>query len=565
MKRCLVGLFAVALAAACSENSPVAPIDDQAGAPPVREVILAALECRVDVGAGTLSCEPASSVAADARFDVIVGNQHRFVRLTNSAPSTVGSTLSAGVTVQNLTLQPMATTDGTTPTADGVRVFFHTGPTNGVNVGNEDGTGTFTGANQPFFQYTTQLGGDGILSQGETSSAKTWEFDISGCTTGPPCTFSFTVFVTAAVPNESELVVSLTEIATGAAHSCGIGSNGHTYCWGQNDQGQVGDGTMTSPRNTPRKVVGGHTFTKLALGSSHTCGIRSDGAAYCWGSDASGQLGNGATTGSQSSPNAVSTILTFTDIAAGASHSCGIDSSGAAHCWGSDASGELGNGATTGTQTSPSAVTGSLIFSQITTGSSYTCAVTTTGAGHCWGSDSDGQLGNGATTGNQTSPSAVSGSLTFTMIEAGNIHTCGIESGGAGHCWGSDADGRLGNGAGGSADAPSAVSGSLTFTDIDAGFSHSCGIAGGAPHCWGDDAFEQLGNGVGGGDQTSPQAVAGGLSLAQLSIGPAGTIHTCGREAGGVAYCWGDNSVAQVGDGTTTTRPSPAFVAATTN
>jgi hypothetical protein len=134
-------------------------------------MVLTALECRVEVDPGSLTCQPASMPETPARFDVIVGGQHHFVRLTSTGISTSGDVLSASVTVQNLLLEPMGTTDGVNPAGAGVRVFFHSDPTNGVTVANPDGFGTFTGTNQAFYQYSGHVG-DGILERGETFAAK---------------------------------------------------------------------------------------------------------------------------------------------------------------------------------------------------------------------------------------------------------------------------------------------------------------------------------------------------------------------------------------------------------
>jgi hypothetical protein len=194
---------ALALLAGCAEQ-PTTP-----GAETGRELqgaavgpssLVQALVCRVDAAAGTFACAPPAGpqVSADAG-GITIGGQGTYVQLASGTVSTTGDTLSADVTVENLTVHPMATTDGSTAAADGVRVFFHTGPTNGVTVNNADGTGTFTASGQPYHEYsaaTGRLGGDGVLSSDETSSAKTWEFDLNG-----QSAFSFSVYVSASLPD----------------------------------------------------------------------------------------------------------------------------------------------------------------------------------------------------------------------------------------------------------------------------------------------------------------------------------------------------------------------------
>ncbi|MFN2420841.1 MAG: RCC1 domain-containing protein [Gemmatimonadota bacterium] len=567
-------VLGLAMIAACGRQDPVGPRPEGPEGDPdgsLRAVTLAAIECTVSEAERSMSC---GSATADLLPAAIVGGQHRFVRLTSSAVVTVGNMLSANVTVQNLTLLPMATSNGTTPDPNGVRVFFHTGPTNGVTVANEDGTGTFTGTNQPFFQYSgAELGADGILEQGEVSAPTSWQFDLSGCTTGPPCTFSFTVFVSAITPDESPSArtVSLTQITAGGDHACGIGDDTKTYCWGLDNHGQLGQGGPVpgTDRTTPRPVNTTQVFTEITAGSTHTCALTSAGAAFCWGEGTNGRLGNGGTT-DQSSPVAVSGGLTFKEISAGGSHTCAILTTGGAYCWGSDLTGQLGNGATAGDQTTPSAVEGGLTFDEISAGNLHTCAVSSTNDGYCWGSDLTGQLGNGAgLTVEQTSPSAVDQSVsgTFSHIDAGFDHTCGIATAGPAYCWGRDLEGQLGNGGATVVqETPDAVvqSTSGNFDEISTGAAYTCGIATAGPaYCWGSDLNGRLGNGATAGNQATPSLVAGGLTLAQLV---AGTRHVCARESGGQGYCWGDDGFGQLGDGQPATESNaPAFIAATTN
>ena len=138
-------------------------------------------------------------------------------------------------------------------------------------------------------------------------------------------------------------------LATVGDHTCGLTSAGAAYCWGWNNFGQLGTGSHTNS-TTPVPVAGGLTFSTLAAGSAHTCGLTSAGPAYCWGDDNYGQLGNGATPVNEgiSTPVAVAGGLTFSALAAGSVHTCGVTSAGAAYCWGWDGFGQLGTGSTGG-------------------------------------------------------------------------------------------------------------------------------------------------------------------------------------------------------------------------
>ena len=141
------------------------------------------------------------------------------------------------------------------------------------------------------------------------------------------------------------------QISTGDYHTCALTSRGAAYCWGDNFYGQLGDGT-TSNASSPQAVIGGLKFASISVGYTSACGITSRGAAYCWGNNLYGELGDGTTTDSGvSGPQAVIGGLKFASIQPGAFHTCGLTSRGAAYCWGANFYGQLGDGTTT-----PSAV-----------------------------------------------------------------------------------------------------------------------------------------------------------------------------------------------------------------
>ena len=188
-------LAALALAACNDGGGPVAPAPAPTG-----PVELARIRCTGHAGTPSLACAPETPGAGGAGA-LIVGGQGTYVQLTSSNVSyNAGTQIFAfDVTVANLLAQAMGTADGTTPAAEGVRVFFHSGPTAAsgtASVANADGVGTFTSTGQPYFQYAgAALGADGILSPSETSSAKGWQLSVP-----PGTTFTFTLYVSADVP-----------------------------------------------------------------------------------------------------------------------------------------------------------------------------------------------------------------------------------------------------------------------------------------------------------------------------------------------------------------------------
>lgn len=151
----------------------------------------------------------------------------------------------------------------------------------------------------------------------------------------------------------------------------------------------------TSPcSRIPVAVAGGLTFAQVSAGWDVTCAVTTTGLAHCWGYNGAGALGNGSMTNTPT-PTRVSGGLTFAMVSPGHGefHSCGVTTGGAAYCWGDNDTGELGNGTTT--STTPVSVAGGLTVAQVSAGYRHTCGVTTDGAGYCWGDNYWGALGIG--------------------------------------------------------------------------------------------------------------------------------------------------------------------------
>jgi alpha-tubulin suppressor-like RCC1 family protein len=358
------------------------------------------------------------------------------------------------------------------------------------------------------------------------------------------------------------VVIRQETIAPGYAHVCGIATGGAAFCWGANDDNELGNNTFVST-TAPTAVAGGLTFTSVTSGARHSCGLTANGTAYCWGYIGDGALGIEIPPGPSLTSNPAEVgkgAMRFATISAGGLHSCGMAVDGTAYCWGSNANGELGAG------TSPPFSSLGLVvavatppfgFASIVAGERSTCALTSFGKAYCWGYNFFGQLGDG-TQATSFTPVAVGGNLTFASISPGGNHTCGLTTSGAAYCWGANGVGQLGDGTTTQHLLPTAVAGGLVFSRISAGSSHTCAYtATGDAYCWGGNPSGELGDGTTT-QRLAPTAVsAGGQQFATVR---GGAGFTCGVTTAGAAQCWGSNFFGMLGDGTNTSRALPTAV-----
>jgi alpha-tubulin suppressor-like RCC1 family protein len=299
------------------------------------------------------------------------------------------------------------------------------------------------------------------------------------------------------------------QVSTGEYHSCGVTGDNHVWCWGNGARGDLGTGA-TQEATTPVAVAGGHLFRQVTTGFDFTCAISyPDNKPYCWGANDRGQVGDGSLI-NRLVPVSVLGGLRLSQISAGGRHVCGVTTDSRAFCWGYNNVGQLGDSTSVDKRTRPRAVSGGRLYRSISAGASHTCAVTTSGQGFCWGDGRSGQIGNGKTY-LSLWPRAVSGGLSLRRLSAGTVHTCAETTDSRAYCWGSNSEGELGTG--GSltrALTPVAVAGGLHFAQLDAGNAHTCGkTSSGVGYCWGDDFYGQLGDGTSGSEHPVPVPVAG--------------------------------------------------------
>ncbi|MCC7539967.1 MAG: hypothetical protein IT379_27350 [Deltaproteobacteria bacterium] len=348
-----------------------------------------------------------------------------------------------------------------------------------------------------------------------------------------------------------------TTVAAGGEHTCAVES-GRLYCWGSNDDGKLGLGRIGGTEPAPQEVMPGHAWVSVAGGWDHTCAIDVDGALWCWGRNADGQLGVGDTDTRDVPTRVGMGASPWVQVAGGAQHTCAIRRGGFLHCWGRNNLGQLGAGAVNEVLAAPTRVEDAeMRWSTVAAGSGHTCAVTTAGDLFCFGDPTAGETGQPVRMDLYLLPLPVAGSACWRSA-AGTIHSsCGVQGDGRIACWGQNQMGQLGRGflgaPGPGVDGcecivePQAIESEATFRSVDGGRFHACAIAlDGGLWCWGRAQEAQVGFDAAGEFQPTPVAVPVAGRWIEVS---AGGFHTCSRRDDGSLWCVGQNLRGQVGLG----------------
>jgi alpha-tubulin suppressor-like RCC1 family protein len=410
-------------------------------------------------------------------------------------------------------------------------------------------------------------------------------------------------------------------IAAGFDHNCAVIAGGNLKCWGRGVEGQLGNAGVQNSSTPVDVLLNSNRVVAVRGGLQHTCAVLEIGIVECWGNDGNGQLGNGLVLGTFSSPVTVGSVSDSIAISTGYRHSCAVLGDGEARCWGLNDGGQLGNGSAV--QRSGTAVAVNGAAAAISAGGNSTCAFTPTGAIACWGYNFYGMLGNGsradsakpvnvtgidhalvlalgfdhacATTsfvnggagpdlwcwgrgdsgqlgvGDPTSLPDCSGfrcsstPLKVTLatgtaggVAAGSAHTCvRVISPSSVECWGANNRGQLGNGTNSPASTPVAIGSLSNVREVTSGFEHSCALLdSGAVRCWGRGDEGELGNGSTA-DSLTPVAVSGIGNATSIS---AGNFHTCARLLGGTVQCWGRGDEGQLGNANILDSSTPVAV-----
>ena len=336
------------------------------------------------------------------------------------------------------------------------------------------------------------------------------------------------------------IALDLTDISAGGEYTCALTNLGEPYCWGSGFFESDARRRWSTPRFVPRGTEDPRlSLASLASGQDHTCGLTSEGAAYCWGSNGSGALGTGESL-QPTKPVLVLDGRSYTAISAGGEHTCAIETGGTLYCWGANGHGELGItsseecagvgkvGSGYPCTRAPAAVTDRPTFTAVSAGGNHTCGLVADGTVFCWG-----LIG----THNSRDTVRVPGDHRFASIASGSDMACGLAELGAAYCWGRNSNG-LGDGLTTESDVPVPVAGGQAFAQLSiypgSYFTRSCGVTTqGELYCWGwGDTWP------------TPTRIGDSITWASVDVGDG---HACGMTVEGVAYCWGSNHTGALG------------------
>ena len=443
----------------------------------------------------------------------------------------------SAVTLSGVNLSKYSVATGQAVNYSGLIAWYKLEKGNGSSWNDSSGNGNFMAGNGTLAAAPTHT------YEGSTGGA--YKFDgIDDFITNGTSTISVGEFTLAAwlKINKEEIK----NVTTGQFHSCSLMYNGDVYCWGENTNGQLGDGTTTNS-TIPVKIQM-TAATQLSSGSlsTHTCAVNSSGM-YCWGYNGWGSVGDG-TTAVRTVPTK-SFMTSPTGIAVGNSVTCAMNTSGM-YCWGYNAYGTIGNSSIANANEFPT-LNHMTAPTLIALDYLHACATNTSGM-YCWGYNTYGSLGNGST--GDTAFVTKNYMTAASQIDTGGFHTCAVNNSGM-YCWGNNAYGQLGNGSSANNNEFPTKTNMNASGKITAGQQQHCAVNTSGMYCWGDSTNGQLGDGT-----TTQRIIPTQNQMASATDLSGGQLHTCAANSSG-AYCFGLNAGGQVGNGSVTDALSPQATA----
>jgi alpha-tubulin suppressor-like RCC1 family protein len=342
--------------------------------------------------------------------------------------------------------------------------------------------------------------------------------------------------------------------------TCAVTSTAEVKCWGINHVGQLGNGTQVDS-SSPVQVQGlSGQISSVTATPYNGCALSTSGGMKCWGADHRGQLGNGSGVASSTAIQVTGLTTGVKAMAGSEEFTCALMNSGEVKCWGETFL-DVNNDGIDDSGSTPTTVTGipQDIEAISAGGGKYACVVSATSGVWCWGQNTSGQLADGSNVDRLIPVQATSLPSSIKSLSTGSNHSCAVMSTGGVKCWGSNANGKLGDGTTNNSNIPVDVLG-LTgpAVSVSTGYHHSCALlVSSTVQCWGWNIGGQLGDGTNN-DSNIAVTVQGLPSTVEAVT--TGSRNSCALLTNGDLKCWGDNTYGQVGDGTNSDRSLPVSV-----
>ena len=339
---------------------------------------------------------------------------------------------------------------------------------------------------------------------------------------------------------------------------------GAAWLWGSNDYGGLGDNTGTARSSPVQTITGGSNWKQASCGFYSTAAIKTDGTLWGWGHNNDGQLGDGTRGVPRYSP--VQTIIggnNWKQVSRGKQltsvHTAAVKTDGTLWTWGCNTVGQLGDDTTTSSfnpKTSPEqTITGGTNWHQVSCGLNYTAAIKADGTLWTWGTNASGQLGDNTTTNRSSPVQTIAGGANWKQVSCGYYATAAVKTDGTLWLWGLNSSGQLGVNSTANRSSPvQTIAGGTDWSQVSCGDSHTaCVKTDGTLWLWGLNSSGQLGENSTANRSSPVQTITGGTNWKQVSCGQ----NTAAVKTDGTLWLWGGNSYGRLGDNTTVSKSSP--------
>jgi alpha-tubulin suppressor-like RCC1 family protein len=334
-------------------------------------------------------------------------------------------------------------------------------------------------------------------------------------------------------------------------------TEGNTWLWGNNTNGQLGDNTSAHKSSPVQTVCGGTNWKTVAGGQFHTAAIKTDGTLWMCGYNNGGELGDNTTVRKSSPVQTVAGGTNWKTVACDAGLIAAIKTDGTLWTWGRNTYGQLGDNTRTNRSSPVQTVCGGTNWKTVACDGFHATAIKTDGTLWKWGYNIYGQLGDGTIADKSSPVQTVAGGTNWKTVAAGYNHTAAIKTDGTLWTWGWNTYGQLGDNTTAHKSSPvQTVAGGTNWKQVAAGVDHTAAIkTDGTLWTWGRGNFGQIGDNTSAVNRSSPvQTVCGGANWKTVACGG---YHTAAIKTDGTLWLWGQENYGQLGDSTPTNKSSP--------